>query len=167
MGKAYSDDLRRKVLETCEQGEGTLEDLAKRFCVSLSWTKKILAAYSLSGKMERPTGAKRGRKSKVTPEIDGFLQAVVATQADLTLAELKERLFQEKKLEISIGWLWSNVKRLGLRFKKTLHASEQASESVQKMRAEFRASINRESGAMGAAQPGNVCRTAHRAVGAL
>ena len=118
MAKAYSDDLRRKVLETREQGEGTLEDLAKRFCVSLSWTKKILAAYSLSGKMERPTGAKRGRKSKVTPEIDGFLQAVVATQADLTLTELKERLFQEKKLEISIGWLWSNVKRLGLRFKK-------------------------------------------------
>ena len=31
MGKAYSDDLRRKVLETREQGEGTLEDLAKRF----------------------------------------------------------------------------------------------------------------------------------------
>ena len=97
--------------ERREQGEGTLEDLAKRFCVSLSWTKKILAAYSLSGKMERPTGAKRGRKNKVTPEINGFLQA------DLTLAELKERLFQEKKLEISIGWLWSNVKRLGLCFK--------------------------------------------------
>ena len=71
-GKAYSDDLRRKVLETREQGEGTLEDLAKRFRVSLSWTKKILAAYSLSGKMERPTGAKRGRKSKVTPESMDF-----------------------------------------------------------------------------------------------
>ena len=41
MGKAYSDDLRRKVLETREKGEGTLEDLAKRFRVSLSWTKKI------------------------------------------------------------------------------------------------------------------------------
>ena len=68
--------------------------------------------------MERPTGAKRGRKSKVTPKIDGFLQAAVAAQADLTLAELKERLFQEKKLEISIGWLWSTLKRLGLRFNK-------------------------------------------------
>ena len=99
--------------------------------------------------MERPTGAKRGRKSKVTPKIDGFLQAAVAAQADLTLAELKERLFQEKKLEISIGWLWSTLKRLGKRlglcFKKTLHATEQDSERVQKLRAEFRASIDRES----------------------
>ena len=72
MAKAYSDDLRREVLETREQGEGTLEDLAKRFCVSLSWTNKILAAYSLTGKMERPAGAKRGRKSKVTLESMNF-----------------------------------------------------------------------------------------------
>ena len=68
---------------------------------------KISAAYSRTGKMERPTRAKRRRKSKVTPEINGFLQAAVAAQADLTLAELKGRLSQEKKLDISIGWLRS------------------------------------------------------------
>ena len=61
-GKQLSaKDGRRKVLETREQDEGTFADLAKRFRVSLSWTKKILAACSLSGKLGRPTGAERGR----------------------------------------------------------------------------------------------------------
>ena len=59
---------------------------------------KISAAYSRTGKMERPTRAKCGRKSKVTPEINGFLQAAVAAQADLTLAELKGRLALEHGL---------------------------------------------------------------------
>ena len=151
--------------ERREQGEGALEDLAKLFCVSLSWTKKILAAYSLSGKMGRPTGAKRGRKSKVTPEIDGFLQAAVAAQADLTLAELKERLFQEKKLEISIGWLWRNVKRLGCASKKL---SMPRNRTAKGSRICDLSSGSQSTGnLMGAAQPGYVCRTAHRAVGAL
>lgn len=118
MAKAYSDDLRRKVLEAHELGEGTLEDLAGRFRVSLTWTKKISATYGRTGNMERPAGGKPGRKSKVTPEIDGFLQTAVAAQSDLTLAELKARLHQEKQMEISIGWLWGTLQRLKLRFKK-------------------------------------------------
>ena len=41
----------------------------------------------------------------------------------------------------------ADLKQLGSCFKKTLHATEQDSESVQKLRAEFRASIGRESAA--------------------
>ena len=60
-GKQLSaKDGRREVLAARGQGEGTLEDLAKRFRVSLRW-KKIFSAYSLSGKLGRPTGAERGR----------------------------------------------------------------------------------------------------------
>jgi len=35
MARAYSDDLRRKLLEAHQQSEGTLEELAERFRVSL------------------------------------------------------------------------------------------------------------------------------------
>ena len=34
MARPYSDDLRRKILETYAQGEVTLEQLAERFRVS-------------------------------------------------------------------------------------------------------------------------------------
>ena len=120
MAKAYSDDLRRKLLEAHDEGEGTLEDLAERFRVSVSFAGKISAVYSRTGKMERPPGGKRGRVSKVTKEIEDYLRAAVTAQADLTLAELQLRLYQEKQLEISIGWLWGVLRRLGLRLKKKL-----------------------------------------------
>ena len=74
MVKAYSDDLRRKVLEAHAAGEGILKELAERFRVSVGWVCKISAALGKTGKMERQPGAKRGRVSKVTPEIESFIK---------------------------------------------------------------------------------------------
>ena len=58
MPEAYSNDLRRKLLEAYEEGQGTLEELAERFSVSEGWAKKISAVYNRTQKMERPAGAK-------------------------------------------------------------------------------------------------------------
>ena len=121
MAKAYSDDLRRKVLEAHVRGEGTLEDLAERFSVSFAWTAKISASFTRTGKMERPPGRKPGRTSKITPEIEKFLKKAVSDQPDATLGELQLRLLQEQELGASIGLIWSVVERLGLRLKKKLY----------------------------------------------
>ena len=118
MAKAYSDDLRRKVLEAHERGEGTLEELAERFSVSLGWVGKISAAYTRTGGMERPPSRKRGRTSKITPEIEQFVKTLVAAQPEATLGELRSRLLQDKQLGTSIGLLWGVLKKLGLRLKK-------------------------------------------------
>lgn len=118
MARPYSDDLRRKLLEAHQDGEGTLEELAEQFRVSAAWARKISACFHRTGKMERPVGKRRGRPSKVTAEVDEFLKAAIAQQSDLTLAELQLRLRQERQLEISIGWLWHTLGRLGLRLKK-------------------------------------------------
>lgn len=53
MGKAYSDDLRRKILERHQEAEDALEELADQFGVSLGWAYKISAAYERTGQMER------------------------------------------------------------------------------------------------------------------
>ena len=118
MAKAYSDDLRRKVLEAHAAGEGILEELAERFSVSVGWVFKISAALAKTGKMERQPGARRGRVSKVTPEIESFIKEVVQGRSDTTLGELQLKLFDERQLEISIGRLWQVVDKLDLRFKK-------------------------------------------------
>ena len=89
MGKAYSDDLRRKVLERHEKGEDTLEDLADQFGVSLGWVYKISAAFARTGKMERPLPARVGRKRKATPEIEQFISETVQARSDITLAGLQ------------------------------------------------------------------------------
>ena len=119
MASPYSDDLRRKFLKAHQRREGSLAQLAQRFDVSLGWAKKVSAALRATGKMERPRGRRRGRVSKVTAEVQQDLRNWVQDRADLTLAELQLRLYEQRKLPISMGRLWMAVRDLGLRLKKS------------------------------------------------
>jgi transposase len=131
MARAYSDDLRRKLLEAHEQGEGSLPELAKRFRVSVGWAWKISATRSRTGTTERPAGGKRGRKSRITAEVIEYLRWRVKGQPDRTLAELQEDLRTGQNVEIGITWLWMVLKQMGLRLKKShsVPLSRTASES--------------------------------------
>ncbi|MBI2815657.1 MAG: IS630 family transposase, partial [Acidobacteria bacterium] len=65
MARAYSNDLRRKLLEAYDRGEGTLAELADRFGVSTPWAWKISAQRRRTGQMER-VEQRYGPRSKVT-----------------------------------------------------------------------------------------------------
>jgi transposase len=119
MAAAYSDDLRRKLLEAYRAGEGSLPVLAVRFRVSVAWAKKISSTLLHTGKMERPPGRKRGRQSKVTPEVVAYLGSQVEKQSDLTLMTLQQYLERDQKIHLSIGQLWLVLKQIGLRLKKS------------------------------------------------
>jgi len=118
MARPYSDDLRRKFLEAYRRGEQGLEKLSESFGVSLGWAKKISASFRRTGAMERPVGRKRGPKSKVTPAVEEYLRGAVRLQGDLTLAELTERVFQDKGVPMSIAWMSTTLIRMDLRLKK-------------------------------------------------
>lgn len=118
MARSYSDDLRRKYLEAYDRGEGTLRELALRFGVSVGWGWKISSARKRSGQMERVLG-RRGRRSRVTPEIADKIGAWFGDRPDMTLSELQRRLRQEAGLPLSIGRLWQLLRQLGLRLKKS------------------------------------------------
>jgi transposase len=119
MPTAYSDDLRRKLLEAHHRKEGSLSQLAQRFSVSLGWALKISSQRHRTGKMERTLGRRRGPASKITAEIQQELQEWIGKQADLTLAELQLRLYEQRQLEVSLSRLWTVLKGLGLRLKKS------------------------------------------------
>ena len=119
MAKAYSDDLRRKLLEAHQQGEGSLAVLAARFRVSVSWAKSISAMLGHTGRMERPPAGPRGPRSKLTPEVRKQMGAWIAAQPDLTLAEIQKRLQRDLRLPVSIGRLWGVLHAMGLRLKKS------------------------------------------------
>jgi transposase len=119
MASPYSDDLRRKLLNAHRRGEGSLSQLAKRFDVSCGWARKISAALRSTGKMERPPGGPRGPSSKVTDAVRQDLWNWIGKQADLTLAELQVRLYEQRDLEISVSRLWQVLGQMGLRLKKS------------------------------------------------
>lgn len=119
MARAYSDDLRRKFLEAHKAGEGSLAQLAERFHVSVGWAEKISATLLRTGKMERPAGGKRGPRSRLTEEAVEYLRSRVKEQPDRTLAELQGDLQRHKSIGIGITQLWTVLRRMGLRLKKS------------------------------------------------
>jgi transposase len=117
MGKAYGDDLRKKFLSAYDAGDGTLEELAERFVVSLGWAKKISAQRNRTGKAERVLH-RPGRKPRVSEQTQQQVVGWVRAQPDLTLAELSAKLHQEASVVLSRGRVWYLVRALGLRLKK-------------------------------------------------
>lgn len=118
MAKSYGDDLRRKLLQAHDRGEGTLEQLAERFSVSTPWAWKISAQRKRSGQMER-VEQRRGTVRKVTAEVEQQLRAWVQAQPDLILTELQQKLAKAHHLQVSIGRLWQVLRQMGLRLKKS------------------------------------------------
>ena len=118
MPQPYSDDLRGKLLEAYEAGEGTLRQLAKRFHVSWGYSKKIRAQQLRTGQKQRPPQTRHGPPGRVTAEVQQQLRSALRQQPDLTLAELQQRIQQRTGVELRRSWLWVWLQRLGLRHKK-------------------------------------------------
>ena len=118
MARAYSDDLRRRILQAYEQEEGSEARLAQRFRVSLSYVKKIRRQLRHTGKMER-VPHQPGRKPKFTGPVRQQLCRWLEQQPDLTLAELQEQLRQQQQLSVSLPALWIVLRKIGMRLKKS------------------------------------------------
>jgi len=118
MAKAYDDDLRRKILQSYERKEGTIPQIAIRFGVSEGYVEKLRSQYLRTGKMER-NRHRHGRKSKFTPLVREQLQAWLERQPDLTLKQLQKKLEQEEDLYSSQFSIWTTLRKMGLRLKKS------------------------------------------------
>ena len=118
MAKAYSDDLRRKLLEAHDRGEGSLQELAKRFGVSVPWAWKISRQRRRTGQMER-VEQRHGPQSRITAEVQATLQGLLRQQPDATLVELQQRLWERERIQVSLQHLWRVLQGMGLRRKKS------------------------------------------------
>ena len=117
MPQAYSNDLRRKFLQAYDEGEGTLEELAEQFRVSLGWARKISARRFRTGEVEAPVW-RHGPVSRVTPEVQEWIRKQIRAQPDTTLQELREQLEEAKQVGLSMGRMWLALRQLGLPLKK-------------------------------------------------
>jgi transposase len=87
--KAYSMDLRERVVAACDARDGTHEQIARRFSVSARWIGDLL-------KRRRETGsiAPRPRGGGRAPAFDGAaaerLREAVRADDDATLEELAQ-----------------------------------------------------------------------------
>ena len=119
MGKAYSQDLRERVIATVDTGTGAYT-AAPLFRVSVSYIYKAMGRRRTTGEVTaRPSGG--GPKPKLAPH-DETLRLRVAAEPDITLAELQAWLMAERHVKVSVGCLWKRLRHLGLALKKSRSA---------------------------------------------
>jgi transposase len=118
MGRPYGDDLRRKLLSAYDEDEGTLQELAERFLVSVGWAKKISAQRNRTGQTER-VPHRAGRRPHAGPQAQQQVRAWLEAKPDLTLAEIQGKLHSQVTVTLSIPQIWRLLRRMGLRLKKS------------------------------------------------
>ncbi len=108
--KAYSEDIRLKVVKAYQNGEGSLREIAKRFDVSLSFARDLMKRYRNSGSVA-PTKSRRRISSKVHGANLKYILQIHCDDPTLPISSLCARLAQERHLQISRATMWRTLRR--------------------------------------------------------
>jgi transposase len=113
MGKPYSLDLRKRVIQKREEGK-LIREIVAELNVKETFVYDMLRMYKTTGSVEAkpPTG---GRKPTITKELLSQIEALIIETPDITLQEIKDEL----GLTVALSVICNAInKKLNLRYKK-------------------------------------------------
>ena len=116
MAKAYSQDLRDRVIDAVKRGEMSRRAAGRRYEISESVAIKWLERVERDGSRE-PVGHGGHRASKLMPHRD-FLEAVRVEKPDVTLQALCDRLLSERGVKADTSMMSRFFRRIGVTLKK-------------------------------------------------
>ena len=115
MARAYSQDLRDRVIEAAFSGKSARVSAA-RFGIGVAtaivWVRRAREAGDRTARKQGGT-----KRRKLDPHRQ-FLLALIGETPDLTISELLERLLARRGVKVSRSTLWTYLDRCGLTFKK-------------------------------------------------
>jgi len=113
MKRTISLDLREQILAAYDADEGTREEVACRFRVSLGMVKKLLQQRRRLGDI-RPQHHRSGSRPRIVASHHHQLRVLLAKKPDLTLKELRIAT----GLDCTLPAIHYVLVRLGLTYKK-------------------------------------------------
>lgn len=115
--RTISLDFRERILAAYDAEEGTREDMARRFRVSLGMVKKLIQQRRHTGDIA-PRHHLAGRKPMIVAEHQRQIRSLLGKKPDLTLKELRNAM----TLECSLQAIHVVLAKMGLTYKKRLSA---------------------------------------------
>ena len=115
--KAYSLDLRQRVVHAYEQGQGSISEIATRFGVGTAFVKKMLRQWRATGDLA-PLAHGGGKPPSLNSRQRQLLQRKVRQQSDISLAELQSFLDEEESVQVHVSTISRALSGLGLPLKK-------------------------------------------------
>ncbi len=115
--RAYSLDLRQKVVAAVERGDSTIEEVAASFGVGQTFVKKMMRQHRETGDLSpRPHGG--GHTPLLSAKHIKMLRAEVARYPDKTVEALREHLAERAQVSVSAPTVSRALSRLDLSRKK-------------------------------------------------
>src|SRR5215210_3021701 len=115
--RAYSTDLREKIVMAYESGRGTLDEMAATFEVDRRTVSRLLRRFREGyGLTPKPHGG--GYPASLDDKRLGLLRRQVERQPDATLEELAAYLKRKAGVEVHPSTVCRALQRLGLPRKK-------------------------------------------------
>lgn len=131
----YSMDLRQRVAHAVDRKEGSLRQLAHRFCVSLSFITRLLALRRQTGSLD-PRPHPCGPPPLLDSDRRQRLRQLVQDQPDALLKELAASLGCARMT------VWRALRKLKItRKKKGFQADERNRPDVQQQRQQFQEEV--------------------------
>lgn len=120
MARAYPMELRERVIEALNNGEGTYEELAKRFRIGVATVDRWAALDRQTGSIvPRPVGGAR-QPPKLTPDAQRHVIEVLEERPESTLGELAAAVEARFGISMSERTMGRSLDRLGITRKRGL-----------------------------------------------
>ena len=111
MARAYSQDLRERVIDAGTSARQAAERFGIGVATAIVWVRRAREGERSARKQGQP------KRSKLDQHRE-FLLALIEAEPDITIAEMQERLRIEAGVTASVGTIWTFLDRAGLTFKK-------------------------------------------------
>ena len=117
--KAYSLDLRQKILDAYFTDGISQRQLALRFRVALSFIEKLLKQYRQTGNIS-PKVRIQQTPLKLNEEQLNALKEIVSAKNDATLAEIRKQLEEKTGVLIGISTVYRMLQMMEISLKKNI-----------------------------------------------
>lgn len=116
--KAYSLDLREKIVQARDQKRGSQQQIADTFGVSRAFVQNLLYRRRDTGNIAAlPHGG--GTKPALDEDALKVVRSLVEQQPDATLQELCDGVDERLQIRVSVATMCTTLKRMGLPRKKS------------------------------------------------
>ena len=107
--RAYSTDIRGKIIHAYESGGESQRQVARRFDVSLSFVRDLLRQYRETGIVDpkKPGGS----VPKIDNESHQLIRQLVEDNERLPLSRICQVLAEERKLKVSRSTVWRAIRK--------------------------------------------------------
>ena len=111
MARAYSQDLRDRVIDAGTSARQAAERFGVGVATAIVWARRARDGERSARKQGQP------KRSKLDLHRDCLI-GLIEAEPDVTIAEMRARLASEAGVSASTGTIWTFLDRAGLTFKK-------------------------------------------------